>query len=106
MASSKEKLNFQGLDTAAFTGKVGTAWNTYRKAVEAANKKIEPIMAPVIVDRQKLEETVEAQLIADGHMKRGQTAKFAYRFGGMAIAITDEATSKSSSKKLVLGSGR
>lgn len=102
---AKEKLNFVGLDTDAFSGKVKQAWETYLKVRKPVIEEMAKLNAKIEPQRTAVENAVTDQLRRDGVLKPGQDVKFGYRFGGMSIAMIDAAAGKTS-KKLVLGSGK
>lgn len=98
------KLDWQAIDTGAFTGPVKTAWDAYVKARTPINAKIEALKTELQPALDNVEQVIERQLIADGVMTNAQEARFAYRFGGMAVAVVDATAMTGGKKKLVLGS--
>lgn len=102
MANTREKLNWQTLDTTAFTGVIGKAWQDYTKAREPIQAEIDKLRAKLRPSLDTLENAVTAQMRAQDLIGPGQEVQFAYRFGGMAVAVAE--ARKASANKLVLGS--
>lgn len=101
---AREKLNFQPLDVAAFTGEHKKAWDAYVKARTPIVEQIKALNAKLLPTRTAVEQAVTAQLMSDGVMEPGQKATFAYNFGGMAVAFSDAGKTTTGKQKIVLGS--
>ena len=89
--SGKRKLDWQPLDITAL-GSAQPQWQAFAKVKEAVKPDYEAINAKLTPVREKLEEAIIKQMVADGIVTNTQTVRFAYNFGKVAFAVVDTPT--------------
>lgn len=97
------KLDFTPLDMTSL-GSATPAWNAYAKAREPVTEEIKKLNAKLEPQRTALETAITNQLMADGVISAGQSLKFGYNFGRIAVAVVDAPAKGPGSKALRLGS--
>lgn len=82
------KLDWQSIDYQSFAGSTKNLWNNYLKAREQLAEFEAKTVLPV---RQKLEAALTAEMRHKDLLDETQDTRFAYRFGGIAVAVIDKA---------------
>ena len=94
----QSKLDWSPIDTTAFSGSYAKLWTTYKDAQTSAEEAVRE-------KRHALEAALEAEMRKAGLLEKDQAPRFAYRFGGMAVAVVEKGDEASKPGKLVIGAG-